>query len=80
MDVVEIVGLNRMDFVGQDGRKVDGITFYYLTEQRNVEGKVAGKFFLSSAALSQVGFVPSVGESVKLFYNRYGKVNAFEPM
>lgn len=80
MDIVEIVGLRKMSFTGQDGRLVEGMTFFYLTSQAQVEGKVAGKFFLSSAALSQVGFVPSVGETVKLYYNRYGKVNAFEPM
>lgn len=80
MDIVEIVGLRKMSFPGQDGRQVEGMNFYYLMTDSNVEGKLAGKFFMSAAALSQVGFVPNVGETVKVFYNKYGKASAFEPM
>lgn len=80
MDVVQIVGLRRMSFTSQDGQQVEGMNFYYLMDDSHVEGKVAGKFFMSTAVLSQVGFVPKVGETVKVFYNRYGKANAFEPM
>lgn len=80
MDIVEIVGLRKMSFTSQDGQQVEGMNFYYLMEDDHVEGKVAGKFFMSTAVLSQVGFVPNVGETVKVFYNRYGKANAFEPM
>lgn len=80
MDVVQIVGLRKMSFTSQDGQQVEGMNFYYLMDDSYVEGKIAGKFFMSTAVLSHVGFVPNVGETVKVFYNRYGKANAFEPM
>lgn len=80
MDIVEIVGIRKMSFMSQDGQQVDGMNFYYLMTDSNVEGKLAHKFFVSAAVLSRVGFVPNVGETVKIFYNRYGKVSAFEPM
>lgn len=80
MDIIEIVGLRKMSFTGQDGHQVEGMQFFYTMQDNNVEGKLAGKMFMSAAALSQCGFIPNVGEIVKVFYNRYGKPNAFEPM
>lgn len=40
MDIVEIVGLRKMSFPGQDGRQVEGMNFYYLMTDSNVEGKL----------------------------------------
>lgn len=80
MDIIEIVGLRQMDFVAQDGRPINGYQYFYLVDDPQVTGKMAGKLFISADAISSFGFLPKVGETVKAYYNRRGKVTAFEPV
>lgn len=80
MDIVTIVGIREMDFVSKDGSRVNGTQFFYEMESPGVEGFQTGKLFISAQARSTFGFLPRVGESVKVEYNRYGKPAAFEPL
>lgn len=78
MDIIRIIGRQAMAFKGQDGNDVQGTQYYYLESDSRVEGQKAGKFFLTASRLMHVGYVPQVGDAVKVYYNRFGKPDMFE--
>lgn len=74
-DIRNIVGVELVDFE-KDGKKVSGTRFYTLEDipADRGTGKKADKIFMSDAKLKQIGFTPSVGQTVSVYYNRYGAV------
>lgn len=75
MEVMTIVGWRDMSFKGNDGQPVQGRQFFFLMDDSQVTGQMAGKFFLSAQALTTVGYIPGVGDVVEVYYNRFGKVS-----
>lgn len=78
MDKMKIVGLRGVSFKNDEGRQVDGTSFYYLMDADGVAGQLAGKFFLSHQQRDKMDYVPDVGDVVWVYYNRNGKPNRFE--
>lgn len=78
MDIVQIVGKRRLNFAAKDGGQVDGTQYFYTMQDINTEGMATGKLFIPSKATTQFGFLPEVGDTVKVEYNRYGRPAAFE--
>lgn len=78
MDKMKIVGLRPVSFKDDNGRQVDGTSFFYLMDADGVVGQLAGKFFLSHLKRDGMDYVPTVGDEVWVYYDRYGKVNRFE--
>ena len=76
MDEHKIVGTQDTAFKTKDGQMMEGKTVY--TEQSIPPGRGAGyrtdKFFLSAAKLAALDFQPSVGDTVQVLYNRWGRV------
>jgi len=75
MDEMEIVGAEETSFTGKDGTQITGKTFFGLERiapNRGI-GKRAVRFFLSTAKLASLDFVPTPGQRVDVLYNRYGK-------
>lgn len=79
MEIITIIGVHAMDFTGNDGRAVSGIRIFFTYQSKNVEGLACDKAFFSHDALQTLAFVPTVGQTVKAYYNRYGKISNFEP-
>lgn len=75
MEIMKIVGCRSVHFTDDSGRPVDGVSFYYEQEADGVEGVMAGKLFVSEKVLENLTFVPSPGEEVEVYYNKYGKVS-----
>lgn len=76
MEEQKIVGVENTSFTGKDGTPVTGETIH-TTEHINPErgkGERTDHFFLSTAKLSTLDFVPAPGQTVTILYNRYGKV------
>lgn len=78
MDKMKIVGMRGVSFKDDSGRLVDGTSFFYLMDADGVAGQMAGKFFVSNQKRAGMDYVPSVGDEVWTYYNRYGKPNRFE--
>lgn len=76
MDEQKIVGMQDTAFKTKDGQMMEGKTVY--TEQSFPPGRGAGyrtdKFFLSAAKLEALDFKPTVGQTIEVYYNRFGKV------
>lgn len=75
-DIRNIVGVEPVNFE-KDGKKVSGTRFYTLEDipAGRGTGKKADKIFLSEAKLKQMSFTPAVGQTVAVYYNRFGGVN-----
>ncbi len=74
---MNVIGYRRTSFRPQDGgQEISGVTLH-LTEQRSgVEGLAVEHVFVSDRKLD--GYFPQLGDDIRLFYNRYGKVDGVE--
>ncbi len=72
-----IVGIKRHDYVSKkDGKRKLGTTLYMTFEERGIDGIGVLEEYLND------GFVDTselrVGDILRLFYNRWGRVEAYE--
>lgn len=76
MDERKIVGTQNTAFTTKDGQMMEGTTVH--TEKSIPPGRGMGfqtdHFFLSTAKLAALDFKPTVGQTIEVFYNRFGKV------
>lgn len=70
----KVIGVAPVNFTGQDGRQVVGHNIYVTYERNNTQGLVAERIFLGS----RVEVVPDVGDEIRLYYNRYGRVESID--
>lgn len=73
MERIEVVGTRNVDFTDNNGRQVKGFSLYYLMSSDGVNGKMAGKLFVSAQRASEMSFVPKPGDHVLVNYDRYGR-------
>lgn len=78
MERMQIVGRRNVRFQDDDGRQVEGISFYYVMDDERVEGQMTGKFFVGSRRVAGLEYVPSPGDDVVVSYDRYGKPSDFK--
>lgn len=79
MEIYEVVGYRRVNFTDDKTKNVvDGYTLF-LQRTPDAESKITGleccKQFISA---QYVSYVPQVGDTIRLIYNRYGKIGAVE--
>lgn len=79
METVIIVGIQSVNFKDEkDGRSITGTAFFYTQEKDNVQGSFAGKMFVSNEKAARLHYTPQLGDTVRVFYNRFGKPEDFE--
>ncbi len=74
-NIYECIGIRRVNFRGSDGNQVDGYNLFLTYEDENIEGFGCEKVFVPANRFMQLSYVPKVGSSCELFYNKYGKVS-----
>lgn len=72
----KVLGYSRKHFTFDDGRSCDGCYLYLGEDRRDTVGVATERVFLSDAKLD--GYNPSVGDEIKVYYNRYGKPDSLE--
>ena len=79
MDVVNIIGMKNVNFEDISGRWVDGSSFCFTMpmEGYGAVGVMAGMMCLTYEKSGRLNYVPRVGDTVKVYYNRYGKPEEF---
>lgn len=79
--IIEVVGLKKVNFTGNDGNQINGLNIYYTAAaQPNVVGLEAGKFFVSNEKLRLLGLNKIEEGSYEIFYNRYQKIDVLRPV
>ena len=68
------IGYRSVSFKGSDGNQVEGTNFFFTYEDSYITGLGVEKVFIPASRLHDMSFVPDVGATCELFYNKYGKV------
>lgn len=78
---MKVIGFRNVDFTGQDGRRVRGLSLY-LSQPiiKNGCGEAAEKVFIPERFLNGMAAVPALGEEVEPVYNKFGKVVEVRPV
>lgn len=69
-----LVGIRNVDFKGEDGSPVSGVNMYFTFPQENCDGVACERVFLASRKFARLTYVPQIGGTCVLQWNRYGKV------
>lgn len=74
--MARLVGFQGKTFTFDDGKSTEG--FYLFTEEQRsgVTGTATDRVFASNAKLN--GYVPVLGDEIKINFNRWGKVQDIE--
>ncbi len=79
MEIYNVVGFRLVKFNDQKTNSlIEGYTLFLERTpdpEENIQGIECLKQFISS---SYVRYVPQVGDSIRLIYNKYGKIGAIE--
>ncbi len=83
MLIMKIVGIRKSDFTARTGEPVKGYTVYVMDNivPQHGQGQSAEHFYLSQRKLTEMNGIDPfslLGHEVKLYYNRYGKVDTVE--
>lgn len=68
-----IIGFRPSSFKGEQGDNVSGMNIYLTYPLEKGTGQGSERVFLTDAKLNKVGYIPAVGDDVRIEYNRYGK-------
>lgn len=72
----QLVGFQAKTFKFDDGKQVDGYYLFTEEKQNGVTGTACERVFVSVLKLN--GYVPCLGDELKINYNRWGKVQDLE--
>lgn len=72
MEIMTVVGIRRIDFTDESGKRINGYSIYYTMEADGVVGLTAGKLYLPVEKAANM-VIPQPGEKVEVMYDRYGK-------
>lgn len=75
----EVVGRAKVNFTSADGNKIQGESFY-ITSPMSPDSGVgceAYKLFVRSERLASLGYIPSVGDTVNINFDRRGRLTSF---
>lgn len=74
-EIWDVVGYRVVSFKDESGRMVNGYNLYLTRpgDPDKMSGTECQKLFISS---QYVKYGPVVGDTVQLFFNRYGKVSS----
>lgn len=73
---MKVIGYSHSEFDTKDGNRMSGCFLYLSEERQNVTGVATERIFLTDKKLD--GYKPAVGDEVRPYYNRYGKVDFLE--
>lgn len=79
MNELRVIGIKKSSFTAKDtGELIEGCNIWLSYESKNIEGIGVDRIFLTQSKLANCGWIPKVGDTVSLRYNRYGKVEDVE--
>lgn len=87
MDVYEVIGICDGSYINRSGVAIYGYRFYFKNtkelvtkENANIksEGFSVESCWMSKLNVDNMGFLPAIGDRVRLLYNRYGNVQSLQ--
>lgn len=74
----KIIGIRPSSFKGDDGTEITGKNIYVAYPLDKGEGHGADRVFVTDKKLADWPYKPTVGDEVRLEYNRYGKCSGMD--
>lgn len=71
--MAKVIGFRKSSFKGDSGDQLSGVNLYVSFPLDNGEGNGAERVFLLDRRLAECGYVPKLGDEVRVEYNRFGK-------
>lgn len=68
------IGYRHVDYTAKDGRHVEGYSLYFTEEREGVLGLCSYDAYVNIDTFVNFFSCISIGSSVELSYNRYGKI------
>ncbi len=79
MPTYEIIGVRHAEYDRKsDHRHINAYDIHMTYDDRNVDGLAVLSAFISTDYLN--GYTPKVGDVVRVFYNRWGRVESLAPV
>lgn len=74
-----IIGIRPYTLTTKDtGEVIDGVTLFCTYESDKVQGLAIDKISMSNKKLLELGYTPKLNDTIKVSYNRFGRVEAVE--
>lgn len=90
MNEFEVVGVEDGSYTSKkDGSVHRGVRLHFKSMQMcrekegaevHAEGYPVESEWISMDTVKEVGFIPNIGDKIKVFYNRYGTVGHYMPV
>lgn len=78
MEEWNVIGFQKdCSFVGQDGERVRGLRLFLVAPADPTTGSV-GQVCNIQFLSPRVAYDPAVGDKIRLYFNRYGKIQSVE--
>lgn len=74
-----IIGFRPSSFKGDQGDTISGMNIYLTYPLDKGTGQGTERVFLTDAKLNNAGYIPAVGDNVRVEYNRWGKCSGIYP-
>lgn len=68
----EVIGIQHRKYTNKQGREVEGYNLFVTYEEKEVNGLACMREWVATDVMEDSGV--SVGDSVELNYNRYGRI------
>jgi hypothetical protein len=79
VNMYTLVGTKDLDFMGSDGKQVNGVNLFFTYEDERVRGVATERVFVHSDRFLKLSFMPEIGGSCDLRYDKYGKIRDIVP-
>lgn len=70
---MEVIGYRKSEFDTSDGKHISGFNIYCSYPLEKGHGDGCDRLFVTDEKLAQSGYIPSVGDTINVLYNKYGK-------
>lgn len=74
----EVIGIQHRKYTNKQGREVEGYNLFVTYEEKEVNGLACMREWVATDVMEDSGV--SVGNSVDLNYNRYGRICSIKPV
>ena len=75
-----VIGFRPSSFKGEQGDTISGMNIYLTYPLDKGTGQGTERVYLTGAKLNKAGYIPAVGDEVRIEYNRYGKPDGIYPL
>lgn len=74
-EIYEVIGVRSVNGTSKrTGNVYSGMNVYLTCERAHVDGLACESIYVSQKAIDDGGYIPHVGDYVRLSYNRFGNV------